>query len=101
MSESKTVYVYPEQNRWTVKKLGGVRRSCDTKKAALTEARALVKSSSDGTGQVLVLGADGRVALRRNYGLPPVRPAVKAGTISPRELDRVFSSLLMRQLAEQ
>jgi len=72
MPERLVYEVRPHRRGWSVRRRGASRHTAviGAKADAVIRARALAKKRS---GEVLVLGADGRVHDRYTYGSPEVR----------------------------
>jgi hypothetical protein len=94
---SRTIYVYPSKDGWTVKKEGRAGAFFPTKTAAIARALAIAKRLKH--VQISVLQADGRFVPVLRRGLREVAPAHGTPSVAPELIERAVSQVILKRLA--
>lgn len=95
---AKTVYVYPSDGTWAVKRDGKSGKVYTTRTEAIDAARKSVKSAS--SGQFVVYGEDGQITEHRTYKLAPLQDAPKKSSRAD-EIARAVGKVTLRRLQSE
>jgi hypothetical protein len=96
---AKTVYVVPSGKGWAVKadENGEAGAFFSTQKDAVASARSVVKKRA--SGQVVILGKNGRIAVSAVHGLPKIQKSPVKSSIGSRNIERAVFELVRERLA--
>lgn len=93
---SKTVYVYPSDGAWAVKKDGKPAGLFVTKREAMEVAVRDGKKAK--AAQVVVFGKEGHIEERRTYGLPRIQDPPKRGRLAPEKIAQAVGRVVLSRL---
>ncbi|HYW42737.1 MAG TPA: DUF2188 domain-containing protein [Bryobacteraceae bacterium] len=96
---TKTVYVLPSDQGWTVKKEGKPGRLFTTKKDAVSAARKAVRAAA--SGQYVVFDKDGRITSRVAVGLPKILPPYRKSSLGTKRIEEVVSKVIFARLISE
>jgi hypothetical protein len=94
-----TIHVFPSERGWVVKGAGSVKAGAffSTQKEALFHARTIVRKRA--SGQIVVHGKNGRIAVSEVRGLPKIQESPVKSSLGTKNIERAVSKLVLERLA--
>jgi hypothetical protein len=95
----KTIHVFPSGKGWAVKTAGNGAAGAffTTQQDAVASARSIVRKSD--SGQVVIHGKTGRIAVSEVRGLPKIEKSPVKSSLGRGNIERAVSKLVLERLS--